>query len=101
VLTCSAATGAGLAEVWDVVEQHEQMLRDSGELDRRRRDQRVSWMWSMVRGQLLDRLRDSPELAALTPRLEAGVRAGTLTPGLAAQELVDAFLPGPAVPGGG
>jgi LAO/AO transport system kinase len=95
VLTCSAATGAGLAEVWDVVEQHEQMLRDSGELDRRRRDQRVSWMWSMVRGQLLDRLRDSPDVNALTAGLEASVRAGTLTPGLAAQELVDAFLPGP------
>src|SRR5208282_2589589 len=80
VVTCSAATGDGLAEVWDLVEKHEQMLRDSGELERRRRDQRVSWMWSLVRDQLLDRLRDSRELAALTPRL-------------AAAELVAAFLP--------
>jgi LAO/AO transport system kinase len=93
VVTCSAATGAGLAEVWALVEKHEQMLRDSGELERRRRDQRVSWMWSLVRDQLLDRLRDSGEVAALTPRLEAGVRDGTLTPGLAAAELVAAFLP--------
>jgi len=93
VVTCSAATGAGLAEVWALVEKHEQMLRDSGELERRRRDQRVSWMWSLVRDQLLDRLRDSREVAALTPRLEAGVRDGTLTPGLAAAELVAAFLP--------
>jgi len=34
-------------------------------------------MWSLVRDQLLDRLRDSREVAALTPRLEAGVRDGT------------------------
>jgi LAO/AO transport system kinase len=113
VVTCSAATGAGLPEVWALIEKHERMLRDSGELDRRRRDQRVSWMWSLVRDQLLDRLKDSRELAALTPRLEAGVRDdrdlraiaprleaevrdGVLTPGLAAQELVAAFLPDPA-----
>jgi LAO/AO transport system kinase len=111
VVTCSAATGDGLAEVWDLVGKHEQMLRDSGELDRRRRDQRVSWMWSLVRDQLLDRLRDSRELQAITPALEAEVRAGTLTPGLAAQQLVaafmpdafmpDAFLPDPGGPGDG
>jgi LAO/AO transport system kinase len=94
VVTCSAKTGDGLTEVWDLVEQHQQRLRDSGELDRRRRDQQVSWMWSLVRDQLLDRLRDSPELHALTPRLESDVRDGTITPGLAAQELVKAFLAG-------
>jgi LAO/AO transport system kinase len=93
VVTCSAATGDGLAEVWDLVDNHERRLHDSGELDRRRRDQRVSWMWSLVRDQLLDRLRDSHELHAMTPGLEADVRAGTLTPGLAAQQLVATFLP--------
>jgi LAO/AO transport system kinase len=96
VVTCSAATGAGVTEVWDLIERHGQALRKSGELDRRRRDQRVSWMWSLVRDQLLDRLRDSPELHAMTPALEADVRAGTMTPGLAAQQLVAAFLPGPS-----
>jgi LAO/AO transport system kinase len=93
VVTCSARTGTGLAEVWSLVEQHQRMLTDSGELDRRRREQRVSWMWSLVRDQLLDRLRDSSELRALAPRLEADVREGALPPGLAAQELVAAFLP--------
>jgi LAO/AO transport system kinase len=101
VVTCSAATGEGITEVWDLVDRHDQSLRDSGELDRRRRDQRVSWMWSLVRDQLLDRLRDNRDLHALTPRLEADVRAGALTPGLAAQQLVAAFLPTPEEPGDG
>jgi LAO/AO transport system kinase len=92
VVSCSAATGDGLTEVWDLVEQHERMLRDSGELERRRRDQRVSWMWSLVRDQLLEQLRDSAGLRAVTPQLEADVRDGTITPGLAAQRLVAAFL---------
>jgi LAO/AO transport system kinase len=100
VVTCSALTGDGLAEVWDLVDKHEQSLRQSGELERRRRDQRVSWMWALVRNQLLDRLRDSEELRAMTPAVEADVRAGLLTPGLAAQQLVDAFLPGSPPPAG-
>ncbi|HEY3878230.1 MAG TPA: methylmalonyl Co-A mutase-associated GTPase MeaB [Trebonia sp.] len=94
VVTCSAANGTGLAEVWELVEKHQRMLADTGELDRRRRDQRVSWMWALVRDQLLDRLRDSGDVHALAPGLEAGVRDGTLAPGLAAQQLIAAFLPG-------
>jgi LAO/AO transport system kinase len=100
VVTCSAATGAGLAEVWDLVDKHARLLDDSGELERRRSEQRVTWMWSLVRDQLLDRLRDSREVHTIAPRLEADVRAGTITPGLAAQHLVAAFLPSPADPGG-
>ncbi|HEY0933459.1 MAG TPA: methylmalonyl Co-A mutase-associated GTPase MeaB [Trebonia sp.] len=100
VVTCSALAGDGVPEIWDLVGRHEQTLRDSGELDRRRREQRVSWMWALVRDQLLDRLRDSRDVQAATPDLEAGVRDGTLTPGLAAQQLVAAFLPAPKDPGG-
>jgi LAO/AO transport system kinase len=92
VVTCSAITGDGLTEVWDLVERHERLLRESGELDRRRKDQRVSWMWSLVREQLLERLRDSRGLQAITPPMEADVRAGIIPPGLAAQQLVAAFL---------
>jgi LAO/AO transport system kinase len=92
VVTCSALTGAGLPEVWAL---HEHLLRESGELDRRRRDQQVSWMWSLVRDQLIDRLRDDPKLRAMAPQLESEVRSGVLSAGLAAEQLVSAFLPGP------
>ena len=96
VLTCSAATGEGLPQVWELVERHEQALLASGELERRRRDQRVSWMWALVKDQLLERLRDSRELQAIAPQLEADVQAGVRTPGLAAQQLVAAFLRTPS-----
>jgi LAO/AO transport system kinase len=95
VVTCSALTGAGLAEVWALLEQHEHTLRESGELERRRRDQQVSWMWSLVRDQLIDRLRDDPQLRAIAPQLESEVRSGALSAGLAAERLVSAFLPAP------
>lgn len=98
VVTCSATEGTGLEEIWALVDRHQRMLRDSGTLQRRRHDQQVLWMWSMVRDRLLDRMQDDPALGALAPRLESEVRAGTLPPGLAAEQLVDAFLRGGAAP---
>jgi LAO/AO transport system kinase len=95
VVTCSALTGAGVPEVWNLLEAHERALRESGELERRRRDQQVSWMWSLVRDQLIDRLREDPELRAMAPQLESEVRSGALSAGLAAERLVSAFLPAP------
>ncbi|MBO0709147.1 MAG: methylmalonyl Co-A mutase-associated GTPase MeaB, partial [Candidatus Dormibacteraeota bacterium] len=46
VLTCSALEERGLEEVWAAVERHRAALQASGELDRRRRRQRVRWMWA-------------------------------------------------------
>jgi LAO/AO transport system kinase len=53
-------------------------------------------MWALVKDQLLERLRDSRELQTIAPQLEAKVQAGALTPGLAAQQLIAAFLRDPA-----
>jgi LAO/AO transport system kinase len=97
VTTCSALTGAGLDEVWQLVTDHQKSLRDSGFLARRRSDQQVAWMWSMVRDRLTDRLREDPLLRQLTPDLEAHVRSGQLTAVLAADRLLEALFP-PAGP---
>ncbi len=93
VTTCSALTGAGLDEVWTLIESHQKALRESGFLARRRSDQQVAWMWSMVRDRLADRLREDPVLRDLTPQLEAHVRSGQLTAVLAADQLLAALLP--------
>jgi LAO/AO transport system kinase len=94
VLTCSAQTGDGLDTVWAQLEQHYQRLADSGELERRRRDQRVTWMWALVRDALIDRLHQRDDLRKIADDMEADVRNGEITPGLAATRLLDAFAPG-------
>ncbi len=88
VLTCSAVTGRGLAEVWAAVERHRGEQTESGELTRRRQQQQVDWTWAIVRTELLARLRDDPELAKLVPEIERQVRGGELTPALAAQQIL-------------
>ncbi|MEU6083566.1 methylmalonyl Co-A mutase-associated GTPase MeaB [Streptomyces sp. NPDC047108] len=91
VLTCSAREGTGLDTLWDRLEQHRKVLEATGRLAEKRREQQVDWTWSMVREQLLARLRDDPEVRRLAPELEQQVREGTLTATLAAERLLSAF----------
>ena len=91
VLTCSAVTDIGLPEIWSQIRAHRDKLSASGELQQRRQDQQVHWMWSMVEDRLLGALRSSPAVAALVPELEGQVRAGTTPATAAAVRLVRAF----------
>jgi LAO/AO transport system kinase len=92
VLTCSAKTGGGLPELWTAVEKHRATLQASGELSRRRGQQQVVWTWDTVRDRLLDRMRISPHVRALVPKIEDEVRRGELPPTLAADQILAAFL---------
>ncbi|MWA05313.1 methylmalonyl Co-A mutase-associated GTPase MeaB [Actinomadura sp. LD22] len=91
VLTCSAREGTGLDEVWDEIVGHQERLRESGELEARRRRQRVGWTWAMVRDRLLGELHAHPAVRDLAPGLEKSVADGTLPPALAAERILEAF----------
>ena len=60
VLTCSALTGDGVAEVWAAVQEHRAWLQESGRLERLRAQQRVAWLWDSVQDRLMARVRDHP-----------------------------------------
>jgi len=92
VLTCAGLTGAGVNELWEKVEDHRGVLSKAGELEERREQQNVRWMWSMLDDRLNDGLRSHPSVRTLLPKLEAQVRAGTTTPVSAVDQLIDAFL---------
>jgi LAO/AO transport system kinase len=90
VLTMSATEGTGLTEMWDTVEQHRQVLTDAGQFEERRRAQQVDWTWQMVRDTVLDRVLSNPEVRKIRADVERQVKAGELTPALAAQQILKA-----------
>jgi LAO/AO transport system kinase len=98
VLTCSAQEGSGLDEVWRQVRLHRQTLAATGALSAKRRRQLIGWTWAMVRDGLLAGLRESPSVRELAPGLEREVLAGTLTPALAAEQILAALRNDPASP---
>jgi len=90
VLTMSAVEETGLAEFWDTVQRHRQVLTEAGEFDARRRSQQVDWTWQMVRDTVLDRVLSNPEVRKIRAEVERQVKAGELTPALAAQQILGA-----------
>src|SRR6185437_16378118 len=90
VLTMSAAQGTGLQELWETIERHRQVLTEAGEFEVRRRSQLVDWTWQMVRDTVLDRLASNPAVRKMRADVERKVKAGELTPALAAQQILAA-----------
>jgi LAO/AO transport system kinase len=89
VITYSALTGDGIADLWTRIVEHRQKLTNSGELGRRRREQQVKWMWTMLDDRLFTRLKSDPDLRARLPALEAAVAEGRLSPAMAVDEIAD------------
>lgn len=83
VLTCSALTGDGVAEVWTRVLEHRSALGPDG-LASKRADQRWEFTWALVRDELESRLRRVPELALV----REDVRTGRIAAAAAADEIV-------------
>lgn len=91
VLTCSALGGDGIETVWQTVEEHRSACQEAGAFEQRRRRQRLSWMWAMVEDELISRLRGSPAVRTLVPKLEARVLDDKTTPTAAALEILETF----------
>jgi LAO/AO transport system kinase len=62
VQTCSALSGEGLPEVWAAVQTYCHALRDTGEMEVRRAEQRRKWLWSEMAEDLVEALRRDPRV---------------------------------------
>ena len=91
VVTYSALTGDGLPVIWQTVCDYRDKMSASGEFAAKRKQQQVTWMWSMLEERLFAKLRADPELKKRVPQLEKAVAAGKLTPMLAVEEIAEAM----------
>ena len=85
----SALEGTGLDRAVGHRRRHRQVLTEAGEFEARRRAQQVDWTWPMVRDTVLDRVLSNPAVRKIRADVERQVRAGELTPALAAQQILD------------
>ena len=98
VVTCSALTGDGLAAIWAIISERVAKRKLSGALQLRRSEQSTDWMWSLVDQQLHDILHQHPAVDNLATAVAAQVRAGTLSPMLASDRIINALF-APALSG--
>ena len=91
VLTCSALRNSGVAEVWQLVLEHERRQHANGYFERRRSGQNEAWLSELIDEGLHQLFRRNPEIQARMPELLSRVRAGKTTPFTAASQLLASF----------
>ncbi len=87
VITCSALKGDGISDLWSNILDHRERLTASGELAKRRGEQQVKWMWTMLEERLFAPLRSDRAVRAEMPKIEAEVSAGRLAPAAAVEKI--------------
>jgi LAO/AO transport system kinase len=96
VLCCSSLNNTGIAEVWQMVLEHEAKLEASGKIAERRTRGALQWMEELLAMGLGEMFRTQPAVAQRLPALEREVRAGHITPLAASRELLGLFRPAEA-----
>lgn len=92
VLTCSAKTGRGIAEIWAEITRFRDTFGPSGAIADKRARQAQAWMWNEIGETLMARFKAHPEVAGQVTALGDKVRAGLMTPAAAARALLAVFL---------
>ncbi len=90
VVTCSALTGDGVDEVWNLVTRHREFLGRNG-LASKRSAQQWELTLALVRDELANRLRHSTAVAAIRDEVRTGVVSGQLPAAEAAERILTAF----------
>ena len=91
VVTSSGHTGAGLDKIWQIISEHHELLSGNSELEKRRKQQLLGWMWSLVDEGLRSAVRGHPRVADTLEALEQDVLEGRITATSAAEQILGAF----------
>jgi LAO/AO transport system kinase len=87
--TCSSLTGEGIPEMWNVIEEFFKNVRASGLLQRRRREQVLTWVDDMTKEHLQRLIDENQTIAGEKTRIENLVSNGKITPTQAARDIID------------
>lgn len=85
---CSAITGEGVAEIWELILSFMEETRRSGVLQSRRQQQALAWVRQMADDHIRNRIYQSPAVAQALADIGGRVLAGDLAPTMAAAALI-------------
>ena len=90
VVTCSGLTDVGVDDLWQRVLDHRDHLGEEG-LAAKRAGQQLDFAWALVRDELEQRLRHSPEVREVSRSVREQVLAGELPATVAADRVLAAY----------
>ncbi|XP_055895436.1 methylmalonic aciduria type A homolog, mitochondrial-like [Biomphalaria glabrata] len=88
VTKVSALEKTGISELWEMMQDFRESTLLCGELLSRRERQLKLWLWNHIRDHIMGRFERQPKVKSMLPVLEDLVVKGHVTPGLAADYML-------------
>lgn len=88
-LAVSSLEGSGVREVWDMVQEFEELVKESGYWDTRRQEQTRDWFHSMITDELLGRFYGDAKRKQQVKKLEQHILSDELTVSQAVAQLFE------------
>lgn len=88
---CSALTGTGIPEIYQIIDKYRQQTQKSGWWDTRRRRQAQYWLKESIQEQLQRLFTENQNVAAVKAEIEKAVATGKMSSFRAAEELMRLF----------
>ena len=92
VLTYSGFYNLGVKEVWDMIYEYIDFVKENGYFEYRRNEKSKYWMYESINEQLRDSLYHNPKIETMLLEKEQQVLKGNLTSFIAARSLLDTYF---------
>ncbi|MFO7810223.1 MAG: methylmalonyl Co-A mutase-associated GTPase MeaB [Candidatus Delongbacteria bacterium] len=91
VLTVSAIENRSVKELWDIVQDHAERMKESGRFSAKRKEQTFEWMRHTIIKNLENEFYNSPDVKAEYDKYKSAVLEGKISPVTAVEELISIF----------
>jgi len=91
VVVCSATEKKGIAEIWELVEKHREMLSKNGKFAENRQNQNLTWMHDFIKQSLEQNFYTNQNVSTKIKDIQKSVSEGQKLPIHAGLELLDVF----------
>jgi LAO/AO transport system kinase len=91
VITCSATEKVGISEIWEMVEKHQEMLRNNGKFVENRQSQNLVWMHDFIKQSLEQNFYTNHNVSSTIKDIQKAVSEGKKLPIQAGLELLRVF----------
>lgn len=88
VKTCSSLLGDGIADLWELIQQHQRQMKSTGQWEERRKEQAEQWFWSEASDLMVERIGTDPQLKQRLDQMLEKVREKNLPAVVAARSVI-------------
>jgi LAO/AO transport system kinase len=89
--TCSALTGEGIKAIWELIQEFEKHIKETGIFHQRRKQQTIEWVYSMIENYLVEDFYSNSRVQKQLSDLEDKVFNGLILPTNAAEQLLKTY----------